>query len=72
MKVSIKTPTIWLKSLFRFFREIKVEIKKVDWPRSNDTMRYGMVVILGSVVFAVFLGGVDTLFSFILNNVILG
>ena len=54
-----------------FFKEVRIEIKKVNWPTLNQTIRYTLIVIGVSIVTAVFLGGADKLFSEFLNRFIL-
>ena len=54
-----------------FFKEARVEIKKVIWPTRPETIRHTMAVILISLGVAGFLGALDLLFTFILNNFVL-
>lgn len=42
-----------------FFRESKQELKRVNWPSREDTVRYTVFVIAFSVVFAGYLGLLD-------------
>ncbi len=42
-----------------FFRESKQELKRVNWPSREDTIRYTVFVIAFSVVFAGYLGLLD-------------
>lgn len=55
----------------KFLREVRIEVKKVDWPRSREALRYSLIVVGGSLVFALFLGGIDSIFSLFLNRVII-
>ena len=54
--------------LTTFLKETKTELKKVSWPSRDDTIRYTLVVIGVSLVMMVFLGGLDFLFSYLLNT----
>ncbi len=54
-----------------FFKEVGLEIKKVNWPSRQDTIRYTLIVIGVSIAVALFLGGLDTLFQYLLNILIL-
>jgi len=54
-----------------FFKEVGLEIKKVNWPSRQETIRYTLVVIGVSLVVALFLGGLDILFQYLLNRFIL-
>jgi preprotein translocase subunit SecE len=53
-----------------FLKEVKLEIKKVNWPTQKETIRDTLTVILVSIVVAVFLGGVDFIFTRLLNKFI--
>jgi preprotein translocase subunit SecE len=59
------------KRLITFLKEARVEMKKVTWPTREDTIRFTMTVIIISAAVAVFLGGLDFGFQYILNNFIL-
>lgn len=54
-----------------FLKEARVELKRVTWPTRRDTIRYTAAVIAMSLAVAAFLGGLDTLFQFILNTFVL-
>ena len=60
-----------LEKLINFLKEARVEIKKVIWPGRQDTIHYTLAVILISLGVAAFLGGLDFVFTFILNNFVL-
>lgn len=53
-----------------FLKEVKLEVKKVDWPTRKETIKYTIIVLSVSVGVAVFLGGVDFLFKQFLNKII--
>lgn len=43
-------------------------MKKVTWPTRQDTIRYTLIVIGVSLGVAIFLGGLDFLFSFLMTR----
>ncbi len=53
-----------------FLKEVKIELKKVSWPTREETTRFTGMVIIVSAVIAIFLGGLDLLFQFILNKIL--
>jgi len=55
-------------SLVIFFKEVKIELKKVNWPTRDQTVRYTLVVIGMSIAVTAFLGSLDFAFSYILNR----
>jgi preprotein translocase subunit SecE len=54
-----------------FFKEVALEIKKVNWPTRKQTIRYTLVVIGFSAAVALFLGGSDFIFSTLLRRFII-
>lgn len=57
-----------MNSITAFFKEVRTELKKVAWPTRDQTLRYTLVVIGVSVAVAIFLGGLDYVFEFVLNR----
>jgi preprotein translocase subunit SecE len=54
-----------------FLKEVRLEIKKVNWPTRKETLRYTLIVIGVCVAVAAFLGGFDYLFGVFLKRFIL-
>jgi len=54
-----------------FLKEVRLEMKKVNWPTREETLRYTLIVIGVSIAVAVFLGGLDVIFQFLLEKFIL-
>lgn len=48
-----------LRSLINYFTSSKEELEKVSWPSQQDTLRYGALIVAGSVAAAVFFGALD-------------
>ena len=55
----------------RWAEEIIAELRKVTWPSREDTWNLTRVVILVSAVVGVFLGGVDMLFNWVIDNTLI-
>ncbi|OGZ96245.1 MAG: preprotein translocase subunit SecE [Candidatus Sungbacteria bacterium RIFCSPLOWO2_02_FULL_54_10] len=51
-----------------FFKESRVELKKVRWPTREETIRYTIAVIAASAVLAMYLGAIDYILQLILNT----
>ena len=47
----------------KYFREVRAELRKVNWPNWNELLSYTTVVIVTVFFVAVFIGVVDFLFS---------
>ncbi|MDO8601075.1 MAG: preprotein translocase subunit SecE [bacterium] len=54
-----------------FLKEVRLEMKKVNWPTRHETVKYALLVIGVSLSVAIFLGGIDFLFTTILNKFLL-
>lgn len=54
-----------------FLKESRIELKKVTWPTREEAVRYTATVIVISTTVAMFLGGLDFGFRYILNNFVL-
>ena len=59
------------KKISTFLKEVQLEVKKVNWPTRKETLRYTLIVVGVSAVIAAFLGGLDFIFSQLLNKFIL-
>jgi len=57
--------------LFTFLKEVRLEMKKVNWPTRKETIKYTGIIIGVSLVVAAFLGGLDYVFTTLLNKYIL-
>jgi len=57
--------------LITFLKEVRLEIKKVNWPTRDETVRYTLIVIGIMVAVAAFLGTLDFLFTTLLNKFIM-
>ena len=64
-------PKNLLPKIVTFLKEVKVELKKVNWPTKQETTKYALIVIGVSFAVAIFLGGLDFLFTWFLNRFIL-
>lgn len=45
--------------LFKYLREAKQELQKVAWPTQKQTVRYSIIVVVISVILAIYFGVVD-------------
>jgi preprotein translocase subunit SecE len=58
----VAKPKQWWLATREFFRDTLAEMKKVSWPNRNEVVGTTAVVIIATVVFAVYLWGCDLLF----------
>lgn len=60
-----------LSRIITFLKEVKVELKKVNWPTRKQTIKYTLIVIGVSFAVAVFLGGLDFIFAWLMSKFLL-
>ncbi|MBU2564619.1 preprotein translocase subunit SecE [Patescibacteria group bacterium] len=58
----------FLKKIGTFLKETRVELKKVNWPTRKETVKYTLIVIGVSIAVAIFLGGLDFLFTVLISK----
>ncbi len=51
-----------LNRIIIFLKEVKLEIKKVNWPTRQEVIRYTLIIVGVSAVVAAFLGTLDFIF----------
>ncbi len=56
----------------QFVRQVKQEISKITWPTRSETMQGTIVVIVVSLLLAVFLVSVDSVLAWIMRMIIGG
>lgn len=54
-----------------YIQESYFELKRVNWPTKNETIRMTFVVIFMSLAVAVFLGALDFIFRYLLETFLL-
>lgn len=59
------------RRLKTFLLEARQEFRHVNWPTRQEATRLTTVVIVLSVALALFLGGFDYLFSFVIKSFVL-
>lgn len=57
-----------MDKLINYFKEAWAEMKKVTWPTKKETYNYTLLVIGVSLAMAVFLGGLDYIFVYIIEK----
>ena len=57
-----------INKIITFLKEVRLEMKKVNWPTRETTIKYTLIVVGISAVVAAFLGGLDILFTNLLEK----
>ncbi|MBN1872962.1 MAG: preprotein translocase subunit SecE [Anaerolineae bacterium] len=56
--------------IVRYFRETRAELRKVRWPTMEQGWSLTKIVLMVTVLMAIFLGGLDFVFGVLLRGVI--
>lgn len=59
-----------VKNIRQYITEVKSEAKKVSWPTKKVALKDSAIVIAVSLVTAAFLGGVDYLLTYLIDEFI--
>ena len=60
-----------MNKIWTFVKEARAELRKVNWPTREQTVKYTGVVIGLSLAVAIFLGALDYLFEYILRTFVI-
>ena len=60
----------FLNIFIDYIKGSRLELKKVNWPTRQDTIRFTVIVIALSLVVAAFLGALDFVFAALLRLII--
>jgi len=60
-----------MNKLWTFVKESRAELRKVNWPTKEQTIKFTGVVIGVSLAVAIFLGVLDYLFEYILRTFVI-
>ena len=58
----VSKPKQWWLTMREFFRDTNAEMQKVSWPSRNEVVGTTVVVIVATILFALYLWGCDLLF----------
>lgn len=57
--------------LITYVKETRAEMMHVNWPTRKQTIIYTTIVVVLSLVVAVFLGAFDTFFTYLLDTFVI-
>ncbi len=60
-----------MQKLAQYFRDSWTELSKVTWPTRKQAIKLTAAVLIFSVVFALYIGFLDAIFSSLLQKLIL-
>jgi preprotein translocase subunit SecE len=62
--------TTIIQKVNNFFKDVYAELKKVSWLSRNDVVRYTLIVLAVTIIVSAFLGGLDFIFSSLVQKII--
>ncbi len=68
--MSRSTSTKSENALMRYFKDTRAEIAKVTWPTRQEGLRLSWIVLVVTIISAIVLFGVDSLFASIIGFII--
>lgn len=60
-----------MKRLFAYITDSRAELLRVTWPTRRQAIRLSLIVIVFSIVLSLIIGGLDYIFSQIIQKLIL-
>lgn len=58
-----------MEKITKFLKEVQAELKKVTWPTKEELTGSTIVVIVVSIVVAIFIGIVDRILTFVISQI---
>jgi len=59
-----------MKGFINYLKEVRLELFKVTWPKKNEVIKLTIVVFIISIVVALYLSGLDLVFTKLLESFI--
>lgn len=56
--------------VFKFFREIKAEVKKITWPSKIETKKALIAVSVVVILYVILVGGLDYIFQNLFQSIL--
>ncbi|EKQ57383.1 MULTISPECIES: preprotein translocase subunit SecE [unclassified Clostridium] len=62
--------TVKNNGLISFFKEVKMEVKKITWPSKDETKKAFVAIITFTLMYTILVGGLDTIFEKLLQAIL--
>lgn len=59
-----------MRTIIAYLTEVKLELSKVVWPKSNEVVRLTLLVLAISFIVGAYTGGLDFVFTKLLGAVV--
>ena len=52
-----------MKAALTYFKEVRLELEKVVWPKRDEVVKLTLIVLLISLIVGLYVGGLDFVFT---------
>lgn len=59
-----------VKAFFNYFKEVRLELGKVTWPKKDEVIRLTLIVFIFSAIVGLYLGSLDLTFTKIMESIL--
>jgi len=60
-----------MNNIVSFINEVRAELRKITWPSKDELIGATIIVCILTVIFAMILGGMDFIFSYVIKQFII-
>ncbi len=60
-----------ISGLTKYLSDVRTEVRKVSWPTKSRTIKDSTIVVMVSLITAIFLGGMDYALTYFIEKFIL-
>jgi len=59
-----------VNKIIQYFKDVRTELSKITWPKKEEVIKLTLIVFIFSALVAVYVGGLDLIFTNILGKII--
>lgn len=61
---------VFVNKVLNYLKEVKLELSKVTWPKRNQVIKLTLIVFIISGIVAIYVGGLDFVYTKVLELII--
>ena len=59
-----------VNKIIQYFKDVRTELSKITWPKKEEVIKLTLIVFVFSGIIAVYVGGLDLIFTKFLEKII--
>lgn len=59
-----------MNKIIQYFKDVRTELSKITWPKKEEVIKLTLIVFVFSGIIAVYVGGLDLIFTKFLEKII--